>query len=412
MSSEALLENPALFVGNRDSDGAYLDQDELARRYLDAAEGTRREGIAIVKGHLFKVVHKVRQHTALREALLDARDLAAVRDVVDRIADAGWEQPGHSLPGGGFRSECSWYHRHRTAEAVGEQRAAERAERPPPSRERRRGAQRRERRRGRSAARRSSGSRSTRGRRRGRRWRHKIFSHAEKSGNDAQRSQARTAPPTSQLSELLFDACPRRSYLGVRPRRRAGPACVGGVVDPLLRLGGGPDAPRGPHTRDHGGFGRPPGRWGCAAGARGERDEPRLRDDAAEGRGEGRRAAGVVAGAGGVSKTSSTTACQLALNNKFSSDPNVNLIPSIRSEFDFSKLRDDLNLLTSVFDEQTQLTTDRLTRAILYDLTELENASRFKNNEEPVRTEKKVQNVAKWFVKLDGDFATLLSYFA
>ena len=138
MSSEALLENPALFVGNRDPDGgAYLDQDELARRYLDAAEEhPPGKGIAIVKGHLFKVVHNgLRQHTALREALLDARDLAAVRDVVDRIADAGWEQPGHSLPGGGFRSECSWYHRHRTAEAVGVQRAAERAERPPPSRE-------------------------------------------------------------------------------------------------------------------------------------------------------------------------------------------------------------------------------------------------------------------------------------
>ena len=101
-----------------------------------------------------------------------------------------------------------------------------------------------------------------------------------------------------------------------------------------------------------------------------------------------------------------------SLKDVFSKDNNINLIPSIRSDFDFSKLRDDLNLLTSVFDEQTQLTTDRLTRAILYDLTELENASRFKNNEEPVRTEKKVQNVAKWFVKLDGDFATLLSYFA
>ena len=57
MSSEALLENPALFVGNRDGDGAYLDQDELARRYLDAAEEhPPGKGIAIVKGHLFKVV--------------------------------------------------------------------------------------------------------------------------------------------------------------------------------------------------------------------------------------------------------------------------------------------------------------------------------------------------------------------
>ena len=156
--------------------------------YLDAAEEhPPGKGIAIVKGHLFKVVHNgLRQHTALREALLDARDLAAVRDVVDRIADAGWEQPGHSLPGGGFRSECSWYHRHRTAEAVGVQRAAERAERPPPSREEAESAalERRERKaRAKRGARRSSGSRSTRGRRRGRRWRHKIFSQESQAAD-------------------------------------------------------------------------------------------------------------------------------------------------------------------------------------------------------------------------------------
>ena len=135
MSSEALLENPALFVGNRDGDGAYLDQDERRRTSTPRRSTSPGKGIAIVKGHLFKVVRGLRQHTALREALLDARDLAAVRDVVDRIADAGWEQPGHSLPGGGFRLRVLWYHRHRTAEAVGVQRAAERAERPPPSRE-------------------------------------------------------------------------------------------------------------------------------------------------------------------------------------------------------------------------------------------------------------------------------------
>ena len=66
----------------------------------------------------------------------DALKQAYDRGIVAKyVMDAGWEQPGHSLPGGGFRSECSWYHRHRTAEAVGVQRAAERAERPPPSRE-------------------------------------------------------------------------------------------------------------------------------------------------------------------------------------------------------------------------------------------------------------------------------------
>jgi len=89
----------------------------------------------------------------------------------------------------------------------------------------------------------------------------------------------------------------------------------------------------------------------------------------------------------------------------------MNLIPSIRKEFDFSKLRTDLNVVSTVFDDQTQLTTDRISRSILYDLTELENAARFKKGEEQVRTPKKIANVDKWFVKLDSDFDQFLSYF-
>ena len=49
--------------------------------------------------------------------------------------------------------------------------------------------------------------------------------------------------------------------------------------------------------------------------------------------------------------------------------------------------------------------------SILYDLTELENASRLKKGEDAVRTPKKIANVDKWFVKLDGDFASFISYF-
>ena len=49
-----------------------------------------------------------------------------------------------------------------------------------------------------------------------------------------------------------------------------------------------------------------------------------------------------------------------------------------------------------------------LTR-VLYDLTELENAARFKKGETE-RTVKKVENVNKWFVKLDTDLNTLLAY--
>jgi hypothetical protein len=100
-----------------------------------------------------------------------------------------------------------------------------------------------------------------------------------------------------------------------------------------------------------------------------------------------------------------------SLKAQFAKDANMNLIPSIRKEFDFSKLRDDLNTVSTVFDDQTQLTTDRLSRSILYDLTELENASRLKKGEDANRTPKKIANVDKWFVKLDGDFASFISYF-
>ena len=39
------------------------------------------------------------------------------------------------------------------------------------------------------------------------------------------------------------------------------------------------------------------------------------------------------------------------------------LIPVIRKEFDFGALRTDLNVISTVFDDQTQLTTDRVTRS-------------------------------------------------
>lgn len=104
-------------------------------------------------------------------------------------------------------------------------------------------------------------------------------------------------------------------------------------------------------------------------------------------------------------------AAAAALKSSFSGDSNMPLIPTIRKEFDFSKVRDDLNIAATVFDDQTQLTTDRIARSILYDLTELEGASRLKKGETE-RTEKKIANVDKWFVKLDKDLDVFLSYFA
>mmetsp|Transcript_16463 Transcript_16463/g.39290 ORF Transcript_16463/g.39290 Transcript_16463/m.39290 type:complete len:206 (-) Transcript_16463:261-878(-) len=98
------------------------------------------------------------------------------------------------------------------------------------------------------------------------------------------------------------------------------------------------------------------------------------------------------------------------LQASFKKDKNMALIPAIRKEFDFAAIRDNLNIVATIFDDQTQLTIDRNTRAILYDLTELENAARFKKGETE-RTAKKVENVDKWFVKLDADLNMLLAYF-
>merc|ERR1719305_796189 len=99
-----------------------------------------------------------------------------------------------------------------------------------------------------------------------------------------------------------------------------------------------------------------------------------------------------------------------ALQQQLAKTPDMELIPTIRKQFDFAAIRDDLNVATTVFDDQTQLTIDRLSRGILYDLTELENASRFKKGAEQVRTPKKIDSVNQWFTKYDGDVDTFLAY--
>jgi len=113
----------------------------------------------------------------------------------------------------------------------------------------------------------------------------------------------------------------------------------------------------------------------------------------------------------GLKNLRSYKASASSLKATFDKDTTIQLIPSIRKDFDFSQLRTDLNTVATVFDDTTQLTTDRLARAILYDLTELENASRLKKGEDAARTPKKIANVQKWFAKLDSDFDAFLAYF-
>lgn len=100
-----------------------------------------------------------------------------------------------------------------------------------------------------------------------------------------------------------------------------------------------------------------------------------------------------------------------ALKQQLAKTPDMELIPTIRKQFDFAAIRDDLNVATTVFDDQTQLTIDRLSRGILYDLTELENSARFKKGAEQIRTPKKIDSVNQWFTKFDSDTANFLTYF-
>jgi hypothetical protein len=86
----------------------------------------------------------------------------------------------------------------------------------------------------------------------------------------------------------------------------------------------------------------------------------------------------------------------------------VNLGPALRKQFDFGKLRADLNSLNSAFDEDTQRGTDRLVRGILQDLTELEVANSQKEGIE--RSPRRVANMNGKLDKLQGSFNDLLAF--
>lgn len=60
-------------------------------------------------------------------------------------------------------------------------------------------------------------------------------------------------------------------------------------------------------------------------------------------------------------------------------EPQTDVGPYLRKEFDFVALRTSLNTVNSAFDEDTQRGTDRLIRNIMQDITELETSNRQKD---------------------------------
>ncbi|KAL3793893.1 hypothetical protein ACHAWO_013402 [Cyclotella atomus] len=90
------------------------------------------------------------------------------------------------------------------------------------------------------------------------------------------------------------------------------------------------------------------------------------------------------------------------------SDSQADIGSKIRKDFDFSVLRTDLNAINAALDEDTQRGTDRIVRAILQDITELEVSQKQKPG--VPRSETRLNNVNKKLDKLEKSFDEYLAF--
>ena len=91
-----------------------------------------------------------------------------------------------------------------------------------------------------------------------------------------------------------------------------------------------------------------------------------------------------------------------------SSDNQADIGAKIRKEFDISVIRTDLNAINAALDEDTQRGTDRIVRAILQDITELEVSQKQKPG--VPRSEKRLSNVIGKLDKLEKSFDDYLAF--
>jgi len=89
-------------------------------------------------------------------------------------------------------------------------------------------------------------------------------------------------------------------------------------------------------------------------------------------------------------------------------DNQADIGPKIRKDFDFSVIRTDLNAINAALDEDTQRGTDRIVRAILQDITELEVTQKQKPG--VPRSETRLNNVCRKLEKLEKSFDDYLAF--
>jgi len=96
------------------------------------------------------------------------------------------------------------------------------------------------------------------------------------------------------------------------------------------------------------------------------------------------------------------------MQDALAKDSQANVHGVVVREFDFSKLRATLNTFNTAFDEDTQRGTDRLIRAIMQDITELDVANTQK--EGISRSERRLETMKRKLSKLDQAFSDLLAF--
>jgi hypothetical protein len=96
------------------------------------------------------------------------------------------------------------------------------------------------------------------------------------------------------------------------------------------------------------------------------------------------------------------------MRNTLTADAQANLKRSIAQELDASRLRTSFNALNAAFEEDTQRGTDRLIRAILQDVAELESANAVKDGVQ--RSDRRLEIMNGKLAKLDRAFSDLLAF--
>jgi tRNA-dihydrouridine synthase 1 len=123
MSSEAILEHPALFLSNNKNNNntqKMVGRVQLAREYLQLAkshpsdEGGQGSGLKCARMHLHRMLHAdLQQLEDLRQQLSDAASLQELELVLEQLEAIHQEQQ-HEVD----KEELSWYIRHRQIVSV------------------------------------------------------------------------------------------------------------------------------------------------------------------------------------------------------------------------------------------------------------------------------------------------------